>query len=214
MNKIGTLLFLSVPKSVLLFMFFITPGLVISQFELATQHKVNNHTIPFYEGWNSGDFETNQWTVTGSNWIIDTLEGNQAPSVKFNSTPVQNNYSFSLESDLIDAEDPHVGTIILQLDYKIVDSIANGTEYLLLNIVTDTDTIEVFHVYNIFEHDWYTTTKNITQYVAGKSFKLIFEAYGTSTSNFSGWYIDNIEIYYSCDRPVRLTGEQYWNNQN
>ncbi len=179
----------------------------------ALLRNTDNHNLPFFEGWDSGDFAANQWT-NNSNWIIDSNIGNPMPSVKFNNTPLLTNYSSTLESFPIDAEVPLVGTIILQFDYKLDDSLATGTEYMDLRIVTDTDTVTVFAIHNIGSHDWVTSTKNITQYVAGKTFKLLFNAFGMSTANISGWYFDNIEIYSSCDRPSRLTGEQYWNNEN
>ncbi len=122
------------------------------------ERNTDNHIIPFNEGWDSGDFETNQWT-NNNNWIIESGTGNPVPSVKFNSTPVLNNYSSSLLSLPIDAEIPLVGNIILKFDFKLDDNLANGTEYMYCKLLTDSDTVTVFAVHNIGSQDWITHTK-------------------------------------------------------
>ena len=46
------------------------------------------YELPFTENFNTGLFETNQWTVTGGdNWRIAGQVGNDAPSAEFYYNP-------------------------------------------------------------------------------------------------------------------------------
>ena len=165
--------------------------------------------LPFYEDWQSGSFETNQWETNGDYWEIDTQTGNPEPSARFFSINNLNNYSFELKSSNIDASQSGAQQIYFDFDLKLLDNNATATEKLLIQVFDGSS----WHTVNIFKNigsfDWTKYSFNITQWAGGSIFNLRFLATGESSYNFSAWYIDNIEVYRNCNKPEDLTGEVY-----
>lgn len=172
------------------------------------------YEIPFFEDWNSGTFDANQWTVTDPNWQIIPQTGNPAPSAKFSASPSLSNYSSSLDSYIINTEATFIGKIYLKFDLKLADFTESGTEYLNVKINNELDTVIIFSSHNVGSFEWITITEDITELVVGNNFTVSYEATGESSSKIVAWYIDNIEIYRECDEPKDLVGGIEWYSTN
>ena len=168
--------------------------------------------LPFFEDWQSGSFETNQWETNGDYWEIDTQTGNPEPAARFFSINNLSNYSFELKSSNIDASVTGAEQIYFDFDLKLLDNNATATEKLLIQVFDGSS----WHTVNIFKNtgsfDWTKQSFNITKWAEGKIIKLRFLAAGENSFNFSAWLIDNIEVYRNCNKPEELTGEVYSTN--
>ncbi len=163
---------------------------------------IREHGLPFTEAWDSGDFDFNSWnTQEGvSNWVIDSINGNPAPSARFKWYPNPGeNYSITLKSDSLDASFLSEGNIWLDFHLKLDDIDSNGTEKMTIQIYDGTDWHSVYERANEGSFDWDSIHLNITSYSKGKVFQLSFEANGDDSQNIQNWHIDNIEVYRECN---------------
>ena len=163
--------------------------------------------LDFFEDWNSGSFETNNWTTENANWSITGQTGNPAPSATFTWDPVQTNYSISLESYPLQADSIFAGNIYLDFDIRLDAYQSTGDEKMLVQVWNWEDqlwfTVDTFsNVDGSF--DWTSSHRDITAYSIGDVFRIRFNATGVNSLDIIGWYIDNIHVYRTCKAPIDL----------
>jgi len=161
--------------------------------------------LPFIESFNTGLFETNQWTVDPGNWRIAGLSGNEAPSAEFYHSPDTLNYSQSLTSFFIIGTDIIDGAILLDFDLKHTLVNPTGNEFLAVEVFDGLTWFKVGEYNNVSSFDWVRKQIAITRQVKGRIFNIRFRAYGVNSSDIMNWMIDNIQVYRECAAPYDLT---------
>ena len=162
-------------------------------------------SLPFVENWESGDFDTNEWTFQPSqgNWIINPNEGRPKPSAQFNWNPTQTNYSYSLTSPLLNGTSFDVINLKFYMRLKNYNS---ATQEKLNIEVYNSDGIDTIFVFiNNFSINWMEYNFDISDYAAGQKFRIKFVAYGENSYNIDRWNIDNI-IVTPVANPGIITG--------
>ncbi len=167
-------------------------------------------SLPFNEGWTSGNFTLNNWQA-GQNWVIDGQAGNPKPSAKFKWDPIINNYSSALESWRIDDSSTNTTTyynIWFDFDIKLSDRTSSGTESLRAEVWNDSAWIAVAEFTNDSSFDWCAQHININSEAKHHAFKIRFIAQGTNSNAIYYWLVDNIHIYreYMLYPPQTLIG--------
>jgi len=124
-------------RAVLLALFFILINSILISQPLFVQkaHDLRsplNNTLPFTEDWESQSFTTNNWSVSGNEWVIDTINGNGGSSAKFEGSLGLTNYNAELTSDWIDSV--NTGRIFVLFDVMLTDIAGTGTEWFYLEI--------------------------------------------------------------------------------
>ena len=172
---------------------------------------VYGYDLPFMENWNTGLFETNQWTADGDNWRIAGQTGNPAPSVEFGYNPVQTDYALSLTSSWINGIGPDGGyidgKIYLDFDLKLEDVNATGEESLQIEVFNGSAWVTVATVTAEGDMPWEMKHVDITSQAKNKVFRVRFNAKGMNTLDIFNWQLDNIHIYRLCAPPTELTAE-------
>ncbi len=168
------------------------------------------HNCLVNEDWSSGSFGT-FWTAE-DNWVINGQFGNPYPSAEFEWDPVMTNYTAYLTSDLINGvfmdstkQDYLDGQFILAFDLAFENNGMSGTEFLLVEIWSDDEWINLAEYSNAEpSYDFKNEMLDITEYALGHVFKLRFMAEGENSANILSWFVDNIEIYHYCAPPLDL----------
>ncbi len=165
------------------------------------------YELPFTENFNTGLFETNQWTVDGANWRIAGQVGNDAPSAEFYYSPVATDYTQSLTSFYLIGSGIIDGNI--KLDFDLKNTIVNPTEaeYLAVEVNNGGSWVKVAEYTNGETSDWTTKSVDITGQAKGKVFRVRFTAHGANTLDIFNWLVDNVSIYRVCAPPTNLTAE-------
>lgn len=181
--------------------------------------------LPFVEDWSTGSFETNLWTA-GENWSINGQTGNPEPGAEFNWDPLLMDYRSSLTSYPIDGkyhpgtQDPYLdGSIWFDFDLKLDNVNTTGEEMMIVEVWENDN----WHTVATFDNaggrfDWINGHVDITDYAFGEIFKVQFTAEGERSSDIQSWFVDNINIYRTCNEPQNLevelvgwsTMELYW----
>ena len=158
--------------------------------------------FPFNEGWEMGMFAYNDWQFTPAqlNWVINTSQGNPAPSAVFNGSPGILNYTSQMETSTIYAEPWVCAQIYLEFDYKLNDMMANGAEKLEALYYCDNAWISVFEITNQGSTGWIHQKIDIST-TSGKNIKIGFKVSGANSSNFASWFVDNIKADAMCKGP-------------
>jgi hypothetical protein len=170
---------------------------------------IYGYDLPFVEEFTSGAFETNKWTVDGTNWHIAGQAGNPAPSAEFTYAPTQTDYSLSLTSSWINGIGPDSGflngDIFLDFDLKLDDINATGDEKLVVEAYNGSQWM-TFGTYTAEgDMDWTAEHVKISGAAMNKVFRVRFTATGVNTLDINNWQIDNIHIYRLCAAPTNLT---------
>jgi hypothetical protein len=163
--------------------------------------------LPFAESFNTGLFETNQWTVDPGNWRIAGLSGNEAPSAEFYHSPDTLNYSQSLTSFFIIGTYIIDGAILLEFDLKHTLVNPTGNEFLAVEVFDGLTWLKVGEYSNVSSFDWARKQIVITRQVKGRIFNIRFRAYGVNSSDIMNWMVDNIYVYRECAPPTNLYAE-------
>ncbi len=171
-----------------------------------------SYDLPFFEDWESHDFSTNNWTISGNEWEIDTTTGNNGASAKFNGSILLTNYLATLTSDWLNAV--HTSQIYLKYDLMLTDLQQTETECLVTELFDGTGWIAIDSVFNNGSFSWQSYHRNITTLVKCTDFKIRFTAKGVQSNNIQSWHIDNVEVYSVCDNPTDLSVEDFWNAPN
>jgi hypothetical protein len=163
------------------------------------------YELPFVENFNTGLFETNQWTTDGDNWRIAGQVGNDAPSAEFYFNPVTSDYTQSLTSFYMIGDNIIDGKIMLDFDLK--HTLVNPTEEesLAVEVYNGSSWIQVVEYTNAESFDWETKNVDITNQAKGKVFRVRFTASGVATTDIFNWLVDNVHIYRVCAEPINLT---------
>jgi len=160
--------------------------------------------LPFIEKFNTGLFETNQWTVDPGNWRIAGQIGNNAPSAEFYTSSDTLDYSQSLTSYFIIGTDIIDGRIMLDFDLKHTLVNPTGAEFLVAEIFDGLSWNPVADYSNTSSFDWETKRINITHHARGNIFNVRFRAYGVNSTDIINWLVDNIQVYRECAPPKNL----------
>ncbi len=166
---------------------------------------IYGYELPFVENFNTGLFETNQWTADGANWRIAGQAGNPAPAVEFFYSPVQTDYALSLSSFWINGTGYIDGKFYLDFDLKLDDVNATGDETLLVEVFNGSAWVNVATYTAEGDMDWEMKHIDITNQAKNKVFRVRFNAKGANTLDIFNWQIDNIHIYRECAAPTELT---------
>ena len=166
---------------------------------------IYGYDLPFVENFNTGLFETNQWTADGANWRIAGQAGNPAPAVEFFYSPVQTDYALSLSSFWINGTGYIDGKFYLDFDLKLDDVNATGDETLLVEVFNGSAWVNVATYTAEGDMDWEMKHIDITNQAKNKVFRVRFNAKGVNTLDIFNWQIDNIHIYRECAAPTDLT---------
>ena len=172
------------------------------------------YQLPINEGFNTGLFETNQWSVEGNNWRIAGQVGNQAPSAEFYFSPAATDYSYALTSFCINGFGYIDGNIMLNFDLKHTLVNATGAEFLAIEVYNDTSWIKVAEYSNIQNLEWLSKSIDITDNVLGKRFQVRFRAYGSNSLDIFNWLVDNIRVFRECLPPQNTRTWITWPDWN
>ena len=166
--------------------------------------------LPFCEDWTGGSFGYNNWTfgtAGAGNWTFNTGVGNNAPSADFSWQPIKTNYSYSLESPVIDASPWTCASLWLDFDYKLVDRNMTSAEKLVVEVYWSNSWHEKATFENAGNIDWTSQHIDISG-ALGKAFKVRFTATGANSADILHWYVDNICAYGICTPPSELSATQ------
>jgi hypothetical protein len=184
------------------------PDEIGESFGSLTNYRVRyGYPLPFLEQWDTGTFETNNWTKEGENWSVNDQAGNPAPVAEFTWDPVQTNYEFSLTSYPLLADSLTEGKIFLDFDIKLDAAVSTGNELILVQLWNWEN--QVWNTVKTFSNldgsfDWISEHINIKPTSLTQVFKIRFLARGENSINILGWFIDNIKVYRTCNPPTDL----------
>jgi hypothetical protein len=170
--------------------------------------------LPFIEEFNTGSFATNEWTADPGNWRIAGTSGNEAPSAAFFPSPAVTNYEQSLTSTFIIGTDLIDGDIIFDFDLKLTLLNATGTEFLAVEVLKDSNWVEIAKFSNTAGFEWENRSIPVTSLTKGTLFRVRFRAYGVNSQNIDNWQVDNIRIYRECKAPTELIFYTILQNHN
>ncbi len=173
-------------------------------------HVVWGFPVPFFEGWDQGTFVFNGWATDGENWKINPVVGDPEPSAEFTWDPLlENDYSSSLTSNPITADLMTEGELWLDFDVKLDNRNATGEEMLNVEVYNGTDWNTVATFANTESFDFTGNHINITGYTMSRVFKVRFNAVGQNSFDVISWFVDNIEIYRTCESISDLDVVEY-----
>lgn len=164
--------------------------------------------LPFFEPWDQASFSYNDWRFIPSqgNWIIDLTDGSPPPAARFSWEPIRTNYSYGLESPVLDATPYDCARIWLDFDLKMEDRYGTGLEKLCVEIYYNNIWHKMTEYLNGGSFNWMTKKIDISA-VAEQAFRIRFRATGVNSSDIFGWFVDNIHIYPVCYPARNLEGE-------
>ena len=168
--------------------------------------------LPFYEPWDQASFTFQGWTfepATQQHWVINTTLGNPLPCADFKwDPPTTYAGGLSLESPTLNAGGYSCASIFFDFDYKCIDRNGGETEKLSAEVLYNGAWHTMLDLKNNgTTANWVPKHVDIST-VKGKGFKVRFKASGANSANILHWYVDNINVYAVCNRPLALTGTQ------
>jgi hypothetical protein len=172
--------------------------------------------LDFMETWSVGNFDNNRWLTDGSNWSINGQTGNPAPAAEFRWTPIQTNYSYSLESYPLCAVGMTEGIVWFDFDLKLSSVQPTGEEMLHAQVWNWTTKVwNTVATYSNVDGSfgWKSEHINIKGQAMNKVFKIRFQAMGVNSIDILSWSIDNIHVYRACDGATNLTVDAISNTQ-
>jgi len=164
--------------------------------------------LPFCEPWDQASFAYNEWTFSPDqgNWSVTTAQGNPEPTADFGWNPIMVDYSYGLESPILNAGPWNCASLWLDYDLKLDDRNATGNEKLLVEIYYNGMWQPVAEYENNGSFGWESYSHDISNAV-GMAIKVRFTAHGQSTEDILHWYVDNICVYGVCNPPSELDAE-------
>lgn len=169
--------------------------------------------LPFLEDWSSGSFATLRWTTNSDHWVINSGEGNPAPTVSFQGEPGLANYEAVLESYPCNSVGMTEGMIWLDYNLKLDAIQSTGVEMLQVQVWNwQTQVWYTVTEYNNYDgsFSWASERVDIKSNAMNNVFKVRFLATGENSAVISSWSIDNIHIYRYCYPPHDLEIEENW----
>ncbi len=166
--------------------------------------------IPFFEGWDQGTFGFNSWTTDGDNWIINPVQGDPEPSAEFTWDPLlEDGYVSSLTSNPLTADLLTEGDMWLDFDIKLDDRNSTGMEMLNVEVYNGSTWNVVATFANNGDIDWTSNHIDITSYAISRVIKVRFSAMGENSFDIISWFVDNIEVYRTCESISDLAVVEY-----
>ncbi len=164
--------------------------------------------LPFYEPWNQGTFAFNEWSFdpVQGNWSVNTSEGNPLPTAEFSWEPPLTDYSYSLQTVVLSANNINCADVWFDFDYRFQGVNHTGTEKLQVELYYSNRWHELATYSNVTNLPWTSEHMDIGN-VKGKSFKIRFTATGEKSSDILSWNVDNINVYAVCHPAQNLTGD-------
>ncbi len=168
--------------------------------------------LPFFENWDSGQFESDFWTA-GENWEVAAQGGNPGFAARFNGSPQLNGYESELQSCQMSFEDSDIMIpFLIWLDFEIsldVDT-SSSKENISVEVWNGISWILVKNYTNSGDFNWIKEHLDITFPDQNHDFKIRFKAYGEKSGDIAGWMIDNISVYpeYDFNPPENLTASR------
>ena len=159
--------------------------------------------FPFYEPWDAGTFSFQSWRFIPSqgNWLMNTSQGNPAPTAVFNGSPSSQNYDFTMKGEKLPGRPWVCANMFLEFDYKLSDIAAGGTEKLIAEYYIDTTWHPVAEITNQGSTGWMHQKVDISP-VCKKTYRVGFRVTGQNSANIGNWQIDNIRVYPLCKGPA------------
>lgn len=171
--------------------------------------------LNFMEDWESGDFDTNNWTFNNNqqgNWIICDFMGNPGNSARFGANPPLMNYEFILISQEFDAT--QTTQVIFDYDIKSMFMMA-GTNQMSIEVRPvggDWISLVTYDSAIPAVGDWQHDEFDVSQFVAGTNFQIGFRTTGTNSFDFMYWNIDNIHVSDGSAPVVTMPFIESWVN--
>ena len=137
--------------------------------------------------------------------------GNPAPTADFSWQPMVYDYSYALESPVLNAGPWTCASLWFDFDYKLADRNATGDEKLSVEVFYNGTWHQKAEYANNGSVDWTSEHFDISS-AQGKALKVRFVAFGAASEDILHWYVDNIHVYGICNSPVDLTGSVAGNN--
>ncbi|MFZ4705923.1 MAG: T9SS type A sorting domain-containing protein, partial [Bacteroidales bacterium] len=167
--------------------------------------------VPFMEDWTTGSFGTSDWTAD-QNWRIAGQMGNPMPCAEFGWDPPQTDYSFALESGLINSvpmgSSTSVYKIYFDFDMAIHDRTATSNEKLSVEVGSGSTWAKVAEFVNNGDLAFATQHIDITAKAKNRVFQIRFVASGVASSDIYYWLVDNIHVYYAFSPATNLMSNQ------
>ena len=199
------------------------PGEEGESFQLLSDYVfVFGFELEFIEDWSSElGFDNHYWEVPGFglNWSINNEYGNPLPCAHFSGDPsgsflFLSDYSIPLTSHFMNAYSLHCGRIFLDFDIELESESSSGLEEMVIEIWNWSyqEWQSVFSYSNSDSNfNWTHKSLEITDRTLNQVFRVRFAAEGQNSSDITGWYIDNINVYRVCNPPVNLGS--FWNEE-
>jgi hypothetical protein len=193
------------------------PGSFAESMKVAACDSVTvNIFLPFVEDWDSASFIPGGWTP-GANWgitIMDKSTGNNYRA-RFSGFPLMNNYSSSLESQILSDIHPLTTTpykVFLEFDISLTGITNNGTEDFFIELFKDGEWQMLDYFRNDSSYTWQKQHYDITDLVKGQYFKFRFTAGGDGSAAIQGWFLDSIKVTrkYILMPPRNLYATRKW----
>jgi hypothetical protein len=163
------------------------------------------YPLPFFEDWQNGTFEFNEWTTECDNWRVNGQIGNPLPSAEFQWDPLLTDYECGLISYPLLAIDMIDGDIWLDFDLMLDSRFDTAVDERFIVKVWENGTWHaVAEFINEGDMDWTSNHIDITSIAKGADFRLGFFAAGLNSVDIIGWYVDNIHVYRLCAPPFDL----------
>jgi hypothetical protein len=194
------------------------PGETGESFGLTTEYLMRwGYPLPFVEPWNSGTFETNAWVTDAPNWTVSGQQGNPLPSAEFSSEPIIAHYESSLTSYPYLADSMTAGKIYLDFDIRLNSTDPSGSEFLIVQVrnwesMTWVNADTFSNITGGF--GWIADHLDITTTAMNQVFNIRFLTLGEYSAFISGWFIDNINVYRSCNPPQNFSAAWTIPNQD
>ncbi len=172
--------------------------------------------LPFYEDWTSGSFETNGWTVDGSNWGISSTEGSPSPALVFSGAPSLENYSEIIASYYI-TRNSLPPRLLTYIEYDLWWQNVNQTGEEQLSLEFWHWESGTWETVGVVKNLWPSAYRRMRYLLDGEGemFRLRFRASGVNSADIVGWIIDNLQVTQECAQPTHVViQEQWWYNTN
>jgi len=165
-------------------------------------------SLPFYDDFSWGSFDSDRWSTNNFYWKVDTLSGSSSPCAKFSSSDYNlPSYAEALRTTVIRGTISTDQKIFLEfdIDHELVHN--SGFEKLEVLLFNGSSNTRLALYSNLSSINWERQIFDITSIAENKDFKVIFFAFGFNLNNISHWKIDNVHIYTVCNEPIRLEGK-------
>ena len=169
-------------------------GLAVNAQSLhASWHPPRAEKILVQEDWSSMSFATNNWTVNGVNWAINTGTGNPAPSAEFYYSPTQAaGYNQYLTSKVYPAT--YAPVMNLKYDIFLSNSDVSTSNSMAVEIWNGSTWTPLKTWDNTAGNIAWTTDNLDIKAYANAPFRFQFHAFGDGSYAINNWNIDNISI--------------------